>query len=73
MNNENPIIDDAQTIDAEHSLGNTDSWRAVQKKTSLMQLLEIWFNEDEQEQHDTLEALKKALDKDRPSDRKLFV
>lgn len=32
MNNEYPIIDDAQTIDAEHSLGNTDSWRAVQKK-----------------------------------------
>ncbi len=58
MNNENPIIDDAQNIDAEDSLGNTDSWRAVQPPPSLMQLLEIWFNEDEQEQHDTLEALK---------------
>lgn len=38
-----------------------------------MLLLESWFDEDEQEQHDTLEALKKALDEDRPSDRKLFA
>ena len=32
MNNEYPIIDDAQPIDGGHSLSNTDSWRAVQKK-----------------------------------------
>lgn len=73
MNNEYPIMKDAQALDTEHGLSGKDLRIAVQKKASLIQLLESWFEEDAQEQHDTLEALKKALDEDRPSERKLFL
>jgi hypothetical protein len=44
----------------------------IQKKTELIQLLRSWREGDEQEQHDTWEYLKRALDEDRLSDRKLF-
>jgi hypothetical protein len=43
-----------------------------QKKAALVQLLKSWREGDEQEQRETLEYLKKALDEDRLSDRKLF-
>ena len=72
MNNEHPIIHSAQTVETEHNLGTIDAWHAVQEKTSLSRLIESWLEGDEQEQHDTLEALKKALDEDRLSERKLF-
>lgn len=44
----------------------------LQKKRDLIQLLKSWREGDEQEQHETLEYLKQALDENRFSDRKLF-
>jgi hypothetical protein len=70
MNNEYPIINNAQAVETEHDLNTVR--RAGPKKTALSQLIASWFEEDEQEQHDTFEALKKALDEDRLSERKLF-
>lgn len=48
--------------------------RAVQaqKNQALIQLLRSWREGDEQEQKDTWEYLKQALDEDRLSERKLF-
>ena|SRR5579859_3145012 len=44
----------------------------LQRKRDLIQLLKSWREGDKQEQHETLEYLKQALDEDRFSDRKLF-
>lgn len=44
----------------------------AQKTAALIQLLKSWSEEDEQEQKETWEQLKQALDEDRLSDRKLF-
>lgn len=43
-----------------------------QKNRALIQLLRSWREGDEQEQRSTWEYLKKALDEDRLSERKLF-
>ncbi len=43
-----------------------------QKNTALQQLLNSWREGDEEEQRDTLEYLRKVLDEDRLSNRKLF-
>lgn len=43
-----------------------------QKNTDLQQLLNSWREGDEEEQRDTLEYLRKVLDEDRLSNRKLF-
>lgn len=43
-----------------------------QKNTDLQQLLDSWREGDEEEQRDTLEYLRKVLDEDRLSNRKLF-
>ena len=43
-----------------------------QKKRALLQLLRSWREGDEQEQRNTWEYLKQALDEDRLSERKLF-
>lgn len=43
-----------------------------QKIHGLIQLLKSWREGDEQEQRDTWEYLKQALDEDRLSERKLF-
>jgi hypothetical protein len=37
-----------------------------------IELLRSWLDEDEQEQRETWEVLRRALGTDRPSDRKLF-
>lgn len=44
----------------------------LQRNQDLIQLLRSWREDDEEEQSDTLEYLKQALDEDRLSDRKLF-
>ena len=43
-----------------------------QQKHALIQLLRSWREGDEQEQRNTWEYLKQALDEDRLSERKLF-
>ncbi len=43
-----------------------------QKNHALIQLLKSWREGDEQEQRNTWEYLKQALDEDRLSERKLF-
>ncbi len=44
-----------------------------EKNRALIQLLRSWREGDEQEQHSTWEYLKRALDEDRLSERKLFL
>lgn len=44
----------------------------MHRKAALIELLRAWREGDEQEQRDTWEYLKQALDEDRLSDRKLF-
>jgi hypothetical protein len=44
----------------------------TEKNQSAISLLDSWLNDDEKEQKETFEYLKKALDEDRLSDRKLF-
>jgi hypothetical protein len=39
---------------------------------ALARLLEEWMHEDEQEQRDTFEFLRRALDEDRPAGYRLF-
>lgn len=49
--------------------------RQIAQNQSLIALLDSWINADEEEiqdQKETWEFLKKALDEDRPSYRKLF-
>ena len=43
-----------------------------QKNAALIQMLRSWREGDEQEQRNTWECLKQALDEDRLSERKLF-
>jgi hypothetical protein len=43
-----------------------------QKNSALIQLLRSWREGDEQEQKNTWEYLRQALDEDRLSERKLF-
>jgi hypothetical protein len=45
----------------------------AQKRAELIQLLRSWREGDEEEQQSTWEYLKKALDEDRLSERKLFL
>ena len=53
-----------------------DNPSPLQRHLALVQLLKSWREEDEkedeQEQRDTWEQLKQALDQDRLSNRKLF-
>jgi len=44
----------------------------IQRNQALIALLDVWEQEDETEQRDTLQFLMKALDEDRLSSRKLF-
>jgi len=44
----------------------------IEKNQAAIQLLQSWFDEDEQEQRETLLLLQVALDEDRLSDRLLF-
>jgi len=39
---------------------------------ALVKLLDTWMQEDEAEQRETLEVLRRALDEDRPAGYKLF-
>ena len=62
---------DAST--ASHSLEDEAlKARQIQRNQVAIQLLRSWRSEDEQEQRETWEYLKKALDEDRLSNRKLF-
>jgi hypothetical protein len=45
---------------------------SMQRNLALIRLLRSWREGNEQEQQDTWEYLKRALDEDRTSDRKLF-
>ena len=44
-----------------------------QKREQAIKLLQSWREDDEEEQKETWEYLKQALDQDRLSDRKLFL
>ncbi|MCU0239880.1 MAG: hypothetical protein MUC29_10600 [Pyrinomonadaceae bacterium] len=44
----------------------------VKNNLATVLLIDSWLNDDEKEQKETFEYLKKALDSDRLSDRKLF-
>jgi hypothetical protein len=46
--------------------------KQIQKNQAAIELLRSWRQGDEQEQRETLAYLKRALDEDRLSDRKLF-
>lgn len=42
------------------------------KNKSAIKMIDVWLAGDEKEQKETFEYLKKAIDEDRLSDRKLF-
>lgn len=44
----------------------------AKKNKSAILLIDSWLDDDEKEQRETFEYLKKVLDEDRLSDRKLF-
>jgi hypothetical protein len=46
--------------------------KQIQRNIPAIHLLRSWCEGDEEEQHETLEYLKRTLDEDRLSDRKLF-
>jgi hypothetical protein len=50
----------------------TERLEELPKNLAAIELLKSWCEGDEKEQHETMEFLKKALDEDRLSDRKLF-
>lgn len=71
--------DDGET--STHKNGDTQRAQEEQRKRMLrrmlrnqavIDLLNAWEREDAEEQRETLDFLKKALDEDRPSQRKLF-
>jgi len=62
-------------ISRQSSSGGTNfaySNESMQRNAALIKLLRSWREGNEQEQQDTWEYLKRALDEDRISDRKLF-
>ena len=75
MSDEYVMKNDNLSAASQHELSKTDKTPAVthlQKNLALIELLKAWREDDEQEQRDTWECLKVALDEDRISDRKLF-
>jgi hypothetical protein len=48
------------------------NYNLAKKNKAAILLLDSWLNDDEKEQKETFEYLKKKLDEDRLSDRKLF-
>ncbi len=50
----------------------TQAANLTAKNNSAINLLDSWLETDEKEQKETFEYLKKVLDEDRLSDRKLF-
>lgn len=71
--------DDGET--STHKNGDTQRAQEEQRKRMLrrmlrnqavIDLLNAWEREDAEEQRETLDFLMKALDEDRPSQRKLF-
>lgn len=44
----------------------------AERNRACIEVLDTWLEEDEQEQRESWEFLKKALDEDRLSDRKLY-
>jgi endonuclease/exonuclease/phosphatase family metal-dependent hydrolase len=53
-------------------VATTDLKTQQQKREQAIKLLQSWREDDEEEQKETWEYLKQALDEDRLSDRKLF-
>ncbi len=49
-----------------------DREEQIRRNQAVIALLNAWEHEDAQEQRETLEFLMRALDEDRPSNRKLF-
>ena len=75
MSNEYVMNNDNLSAASQHELSKTNKTPAVkhlQKNLALIELLKAWRENDEQEQRDTWDCLKVALDEDRHSDRKLF-
>jgi len=66
---ENPLTISQSEIEKK---GLPQSITPSQKKRALIQLLRSWREGDEQEQRNTWEYLRQALDEDRLSERKLF-
>ncbi len=66
---ENPLTISQSEIEKK---GLPQSITPSQKKRALIQLLRSWRESDEQEQRNTWEYLRQALDEDRLSERKLF-
>ncbi len=48
------------------------NYNLVEKNQDAILLLDSWLNDDETEQKETFEYLKKVLDEDRFSERQLF-
>ena len=59
-------------IDLQKEMKSPSGDEPLQKTRELIQLLKTWREDDKQEQYETLEYLKQALDENRFSDRKLF-
>ncbi len=75
LQNLRSLISDPTVKEASDVLGETETdlkAEQVQKNLAAIKLLESWYEEDAQEQCETWEYLKQALDEDRLSDRKLF-
>lgn len=72
-----PTMADSEDVYEEPTKKGLNTRTAQENKTkALIRLLESWNVEDEQEQQEQREAwehLKRALDEDRFSDRKLFL
>lgn len=66
---ENPLTGSQREIEEKEL---PQSIAPSQKNAALIQLLRSWREGDEQEQRNTWEYLKQALDEDRLSERKLF-
>ena len=54
------------------NIANSSNAEQNQRRNELIQLLRSWREGDQQEQRETWEYLRQALDTDRLSDRKLF-
>jgi hypothetical protein len=65
-------IASAQILNDERSVLSTENTAAVNKRRNAIRLLRSWREANDGEQQDTWEFLERALDEDRPSERKLF-
>ncbi len=66
------VSEGATAVEVAERADSQERLEQIRKNEAAIQLLRLWRQGDEQEQRETWEYLKRTLEEDRLSDRKLF-